>query len=150
MQGWGNAPWLYREVSESWEINNPDWKIHYIDFNNLKDYVDDIDYIYDKSKDIKPAQSDIIRLSLLKNHGVYGLTLLSCMQPLDHWAQEAVSHSGIWMYHAHRPKTNYIGAPVGLYCQKNPPTLLINGKRGVTIIGIKKKNAYIFMDGFYF
>ena len=48
LQGWDNAPWLYREVSESWEINNPDWKIHYIDFKNLKDYVDDIDYIYDK------------------------------------------------------------------------------------------------------
>lgn len=102
LQGWENATWLNKQVAESWEINNPNWNIHYIDFNNLKDYVQDIDYIYDTNKNISPqAKSDIIRLSLLKNHGgVWADATMLCMQPLDHWVYEAVDNeSEIWMYH---------------------------------------------------
>jgi hypothetical protein len=100
LQGWDNAKWLNKQVAESWKINNPDWTIHYIDFENLKDYVSDIDYIYDTTKDISPqAKSDIIRLSLLKNHGgIWADATLMCMQPLDHWVFEAVEPSGFWMY----------------------------------------------------
>jgi len=100
LQGWDNAKWLNKQVAESWKINNPDWTIHYIDFENLKDYVSDIDYIYDTTKDISPqAKSDIIRLSLLKNHGgIWADATLMCMQPLDHWVFEAIEPSGFWMY----------------------------------------------------
>ena len=35
LQGWEHATWLNKQVAESWEINNPDWKIHYIDLMNL-------------------------------------------------------------------------------------------------------------------
>ena len=70
LQGWENAKWLNKKVAESWVVNNKGWTVHYIDFNNLKNYVSDIDYIYDSKKDISdPAKSDIIRLSLLRNHG---------------------------------------------------------------------------------
>jgi uncharacterized protein YlzI (FlbEa/FlbD family) len=47
LQGWENAFWLNKQVAESWEINNPDWRVTLINFKNLKNYVDDIDYIYD-------------------------------------------------------------------------------------------------------
>lgn len=101
LQGWDNVPWLVKQVSESWQINNPDWKIHHIDFDNLKNYVTDIDYIYDESKHITPqAKSDIIRLSLLKNHGgVWADATMLCMQPLNHWVFDAVEFSKLWMYH---------------------------------------------------
>ena len=101
LQGWNNAKWLNQQVAESWRINNPDWNIHLIDLNNLKDYVTDIDYLYDPRKQITPqAKSDIIRLSLLKNHGgIWADATMLCMQPLDHWINEAVEPSGIWMYH---------------------------------------------------
>lgn len=100
LQGWENAPWLSKQVAESWEMNNPDWKINYIDLENLKDYVNDIDYIYDTNKSITPqAKSDIIRLSLLKNHGgIWADATMLCMQPLEHWVHEAVEKSGMWMY----------------------------------------------------
>ena len=100
LQGWDNAPWLQKQVAKSWEINNPEWKIIYIDFDNLKNYVSDIDYIYDETKDITPqAKSDIIRLSLLKNHGgVWADATLLCMQPLDYWIEEAVDQYGFWMH----------------------------------------------------
>jgi len=100
-QGWENAPWLQKQVAKSWEINNPEWKIHYIDIENLKNYVNDIDYIYDTNNDISyAAKSDIIRLSLLKNHGgIWADSTVLCMQPLDHWVYEAVEPARLWMYH---------------------------------------------------
>ena len=105
LQGWENATWLNKQVAESWEINNSnsDWKIHYIDLKNLKNYVDDIDYIYDPTKHITPqAKSDIIRLSLLKNYGgIWADATMLCMQPLDHWVHDAVEPAGMWMYHGH-------------------------------------------------
>jgi len=103
LQGWENATWLNKQVAESWEINNPEWKIHYVDLVNLKNYVNDIDYIYDEEKEFLPqTKSDIIRLSLLKNHGgIWADATLLCMQPLDHWVHEAVEPSQFWMYHGH-------------------------------------------------
>jgi hypothetical protein len=103
LQGWENAKWLNKQVAESWEINNPEWKVHLIDLVNLKDYVNDIEYVYDVNKNISPqAKSDIIRLSLLKNHGgIWADATMLCMQPLDHWVHEAVEPAGLWMYHGH-------------------------------------------------
>ena len=101
LQGWEYAPWLMKQVAESWEINNPDWKVNYVDFKNLKNYVNDIDYIYDRNKRITlQAKSDIVRLSLLKNHGgIWADATMLCMQPLDYWVHEAVEKAGMWMYH---------------------------------------------------
>lgn len=101
LQGWDNAKWINKQVAESWEINNPGWRIHFIDLENLKDYVSDIDYIYDTNKTITPqAKSDIIRLSLLKNHGgVWADATMLCMQPLDHWIYDTIEPAGLWMYH---------------------------------------------------
>ena len=63
-----------------------------IDEKNLVNYVNDIDYIYDKNKEITPqAKSDIIRLSLLKNYGgVWADSNLLFMQPLSHWVFDAL------------------------------------------------------------
>jgi hypothetical protein len=100
-QGWENAPWLQKQVAKSWEIQNPDWKIEYLDENNLKNYIQDVNYIYDPNKQISPqAKSDIIRLSLLKNHGgVWADSTLLCMQPLNNWIYEKINFCGLWMYH---------------------------------------------------
>jgi hypothetical protein len=100
LQGWENAYWLNKQVAESWEIHNPDWKVEYVTLENLSTFVTDIDYIYDKNKYISPqAISDIIRLSLLKNHGgVWADATMLCLQSLHTWVDTAVSPSGIWMY----------------------------------------------------
>tara|TARA_B100000287_G_scaffold435410_1_gene503571 strand:- start:3094 stop:3900 length:807 start_codon:yes stop_codon:yes gene_type:complete len=102
-QGWDNAPWLQRQVRKSWEINNPDWNVILLDDSNLRNYINDIDYIYDKSKHITyQAKSDIIRLSLVKNiGGVWADATMLCMQPLDNWVHEKVEPAGMWMYHGH-------------------------------------------------
>lgn len=103
LQGWDQAPWLVREVAESWAINNPDWSIVYLDRDNLRDHAPGIDYAFDPGKTISPqALSDIVRLSLLAHHGgVWADATLLCMQPLTPWIDEAVAPAGVWMYHGH-------------------------------------------------
>ena len=97
LQGWDKAPWLQRKVLDSWIINNPDWNIKLIDQNNLGQYLNDIDYIYDEKKEISAqAKSDIVRLGLLKKYGgIWADSTLLCMQPLDHWVFDAVNKTGI-------------------------------------------------------
>ena len=148
LQGWDNAPWLQKQVADSWEINNPDWKINYIDLDNLKDYCDDIDYIYDQSKHIKPqAKSDIIRLSLLKNHGgVWADATLLCMQPLDHWAFEASCVSDFWMYNSCIDKqTDYIGGASWFILSKKLSYIIDLWKTGCDNYWAKRKKMHTFL-----
>ena len=154
LQGWQDAKWLNKQVAESWIINNPDWKIHYIDFDNLKDYVNDIEYIYDQNKNISPqAKSDIIRLSLLKNYGgIWADATMLCMQPVDHWINDAIEPSGLWMYHGH-------GA--GLHKKLGPASWFIVSKKNGYMINKWKDicdhfwynnnstNYYSWMDGLF-
>ena len=154
MQGWDNASWLHKKVAESWVFNNPEWKIHYIDLENLKDYISDIDYIYDKNKNISmQAKSDIIRISLLKNHGgIWADATMLCMQSLDHWVFDAVEPAGIWMYH---------GGGGGMSTEVGPASWFIVAKKD-NIIMTKWKiecdrywnnnnftNNYFWMDGLF-
>ena len=101
LQGWENAPYLQKEVAKSWEIQNPTWKVEYVTLSNLKQYVTDIDYIYDKTKQFIPQTiSDIIRISLLYNHGgVWADATMLCMQPLDGWVNDNLLFNNIWMYY---------------------------------------------------
>ncbi|WP_374471624.1 capsular polysaccharide synthesis protein [Phenylobacterium sp.] len=103
LQGWDTAPWLIRQVAESWEINNPDWTVRYLSWSNLRDYVDDADYLFAPGRNISPqAVSDIVRVSLLNRHGgVWADATLLCMQPLTPWIVDAVRPAGLWMYHGH-------------------------------------------------
>jgi hypothetical protein len=126
-QGWDNAPHLQRVVAESWKTNNPTWTIRYLDMENLKDYITDIEYIYDNKKDISyQAKSDIIRLSLLKNHGgVWADSTMLCMQPLDGWVEKAIEPSSFWMYH---------GNGGGMDIKNGPASWFIVSKKGSYII----------------
>ena len=128
LQGWDTAPWLVKQVAESWEINNPDWNIEYVTLDNLHKYVHDIDYFYDKTKKIEPpAQSDIIRLSLLKNHGgVWADATMLCMQPLSPWAQEAVKDAGLWMYHGNGGGMDAKSGPASWFMMSEKDSLIIN------------------------
>jgi hypothetical protein len=154
LQGWENARYLQKQVAESWEINNPEWEIHYIDMNNIKNYVDDIDYLFDKNKQITfQAASDIIRLSLLNKYGgVWADATMLCMQPLDNWVFEAVEPGGIWMYH---------GLGGGLPKEIGPASWFIISKKKDYIISKWKEacdyywynnntaNDYFWMDGLF-
>ena len=128
LQGWENCTWLNRQIAESWEINNPEWKIHYVDFENLKTYVNDIDYIYEPTKNITfQAKSDIIRLSLLKNHGgVWADATMLCMQPLDSWIEDRAKPSDFWMYHGNGAGMHVTVGPASWFIISKPYGYIIN------------------------
>jgi hypothetical protein len=100
-QGFENAAWIVKQVAESWKINNPDWVIVYLTDTNIRNYLDDIDYMYDEKKTISmQAKSDIIRLSLLNRYGgIWADATMLCMRPLNQWIDNAIQPSGLWMYH---------------------------------------------------
>jgi len=156
LQGWEHAPWLCKEVAESWRFNNPGWNIHLISQSNLIDYVpvSYTPYLYDKNKTItSQARSDIIRLSVLARWGgVWADATMLCMQPLDHWIQDAVAPGGLWMYHGH-------GAQMAK--EEGPASWFILSIKGGDMITKWKAacdhywtlydstNHYFFMDGLF-
>jgi hypothetical protein len=101
-QGWKNAPWLQKQAAESWKINNPNWNIELLDEKNIKKYLPEVDYLYDKNNNISmQSKSDIIRINLLNKYGgVWADSTLLCMQSLDFWFEELVDPYGFWTYHA--------------------------------------------------
>ncbi len=154
LQGWEKAPYLQKKVLESWFINNPDWNIELIDINNLENYVDDINYIYDKKKEISPqAKSDIIRLSLLKNYGgVWADSTLLCIQPLDNWVFNAIKQSGIWMYHGHGAGLSSYEGPASWFIISEKNSYIIEKWKKKCDKFWKKKNKsidYFWMDNLF-
>lgn len=154
LQGWEKAPWLQKKVLKSWQQNNQDWNVNLIDLRNLKDFVDDVGYIYDKTKKISfQATSDIIRLSLLKNHGgVWADSTLLCMQPLDHWSFEAVKESGIWMYHGHGAGLNSDLGPASWFILSEKNGYLIKKWKSACDFFWEKNdftNNYFWMDSLF-
>ena len=98
LQGWDKAPWIVKQVKETWEKQNTGWKIVTLSSDNLKEYVD-IPYITKGS--ISPqAKSDIIRLSIIQKYGgVWADATLLCIKPLDSWVWDHIKPSDFWMYH---------------------------------------------------
>ena len=125
LQGWDEAPWLIREIAKTWETNNPSWTVVRIDEKSVHDHIDDVPYLLDPSKNIsKQAISDIIRLSLLKNHGgVWADATMLCLQPLDPWVEAATAASGLWMYHGHGASMRALNGPSSWFIisRKNSP-----------------------------
>ena len=153
LQGWDSVPWLVKQVAESWEINNPDWNIEYVTSDNIHKYVDDIDYINDKNKEIEPqAKSDIIRLSLLKNYGgVWADATMLCLQPLNVWVEEAVKPAGLWMYHGPGGEM-YKNGPASWLIVSEKDSLIINKWKNACDEYWKnriKTNDYFWLDGLF-
>jgi hypothetical protein len=101
LQGWNNAPLLQKKVLQSWINYNPDYNIIKIDYNNLKKFDLNIDYIYDKNKKITPqALSDIIRVSLLKKYGgIWADATFLCLKPINSLINNYLLDNNIFMYY---------------------------------------------------
>lgn len=102
-QGWDDAPWIVQQAKQSWEIHNPEWNIVLLDANNIKEYLEDADYIMDPKKGVHFAtRADIIRLALLyKYGGVWADANVFCMKPLEYWIYSCIMPVGVWMYHGY-------------------------------------------------
>lgn len=101
LQGWDYAPILQQKVLSSWIKHNSDWNIVKLDYNNLKEYDLNIDYIYNTNKKISPqALSDIIRVSLLQKYGgIWADSTFLCLKPINNLYNETLLYSNCFMYY---------------------------------------------------
>lgn len=146
LQGWDRAPWLSRQVAESWKRNNPEWNIELLCEANLSDYVD-IDYLHDGMT--SQAKSDVIRLHLMADHGgVWADATLPCLVPLDEWVYDAVEPVGYWMYHGRDrgkgPASWFMVSMKGSYIAETWKTACVGYWKGR-----KETGDYFWMDGLF-
>ena len=98
-QGWEEAPWLVKEVRDSWISMNPEWRIETVTMTNLPTFLPQEDMNLLENIPTLQAKSDFIRLSLLSRHGgVWADATMLCMWPLDEYIYEAMAPVGFWMY----------------------------------------------------
>lgn len=98
-QGFENAPFVVKKCVESWQKENPVWKIYLLDKQNIGDYIT-LDVPKEKlSKLMLANKSDLIRLKLLQEYGgVWVDATTYCMQPLDSWIED-VTETGFFVFH---------------------------------------------------
>lgn len=78
-----STPFLVDAVQKSWQYHNPTWEVTVLTHNDLPRLMDTTKL---KPKMTIQAQSDVIRLNLLNNHGgVWADATMLCMKPLDDW-----------------------------------------------------------------
>lgn len=88
LQGRSNAPALVDACIASWIRHNPDWDVRVLDSHTLETFVDlPADYGARNWRTLPaPAFSDLVRLSLLREHGgVWADATTYCMRPLRSW-----------------------------------------------------------------
>ena len=140
-QGWTDAPLIARLVAASWiHHNDPnEFTIRLISDTDLPDLLPEDDMKILDTLPSDAAQSDLIRLSLLANHGgVWADATMLCMAPLACWIFDALAPVGFWMYHGRDmgsgPASWFIVSVKGSYlieswyqaCKRDGPTLATN------------------------
>ena len=144
-QGWDIAPWVVQQAHESWKIHNPDWNIILLDKNNIKEYLEDVDYIMDLKKEVQLAtRADIIRLALLyKYGGVWADANVLCMKPLEHWIYSAVLPVGVWMYHGYSLRVGVVkGCAVWFIASVKGNKLIGKWKEAVDSYWLSKESGH--------
>lgn len=99
-QGWGSAPALTKSCYESWVRRNPNWQVVALSNKNISNYVD----LYADFPSIRgswlsaQALSDLLRISLLKQHGgLWVDATVWCARQLDEWLPE-VAQTGFFAF----------------------------------------------------
>lgn len=113
--GFENAPNLIRLCSLSWKTMNPTWIFVELNDKNLPEHISDMSFLLaQKPKMSLSSYSDLVRLSLLREHGgVWVDATVFCLKPLNQWLHEAspngffaFSHPkrqiSSWFLYAHR------------------------------------------------
>ena len=96
-QGWRNAPDIVKRCAETWTTRNPSWTVNLLDKDNIEEKIT-IPSTVKKLNLPLPALSDVIRLILLKQGGVWADATLWCARPLDDWLEPACRPAGFFGY----------------------------------------------------
>lgn len=89
MQGWEQAPQVVKSCRDSWERENPTWRIVTLSGENFQTHAP---WLAGESPDSGLAGfSDRLRIELLAEHGgVWADSTVFCVLPLDDWLPSAV------------------------------------------------------------
>jgi hypothetical protein len=70
LQGWDHAPRLLQACRRTWEINNPDWTIYYLDRRTVIPFIDDsvVRAVVDDPDRSPQVCAERIRIALLEQH----------------------------------------------------------------------------------
>ncbi len=99
-QGIDQAPMIVRICLETFHEHNPEWSIHFLNSDNIKDWTDLVPIDSRKWRNISLAhRSDLLRTQLLIRHGgVWADPTVWFCKPLDDWLPE-VMDAGVFMFH---------------------------------------------------
>lgn len=103
-QGFDKAPDVVKWCVHSWKRYNPTWNIVLLDDTNLHEYVD-----------VKVDNSDIVRMLLLRNGGLWVDATVFCHKPLDDWLP-AYTTSGFFAF---TPMSTWF-----MYAEKGHPLIM--------------------------
>ncbi len=98
-QGFDKAPWLVKNCILHWRQLHPDWAIHLLDAQTVKDFVEPLPIRKDiLNKMLLPHRSDLIRTQLLiKYGGVWADPTTFCTVSLNTWIENNLS-TGLFLY----------------------------------------------------
>jgi len=98
-QGIDEAPDLVKQCYASWKKYNSNWKIIFLDENNLAEYLNLRDIIDINRQDITIQKiANLVRMNLLARYGgVWADSTCFCCRPLDDWI-DGYSSSGFFAF----------------------------------------------------
>ena len=98
-QGIEEAPNIVRICYDSWVVNNPGWKVVFLNKDNMTNFFDIESVIGKERDDIGMQQkSDVLRLNLLSKYGgVWADATCFCSAPLDTWIYD-YTKSGFFVF----------------------------------------------------
>lgn len=88
--------WVFEQTLSSWRSHNPGWNVTILNFDILPQFMNTSKV---RSTMSVQAQSDMIRINVLNNHGgVWADASLACLQPLDDWVWPFIRREGYFMF----------------------------------------------------
>jgi len=99
-QGFDQAPEIVKKCVDKWQALNPEWNLHLLDKDNVKDYVEPLP-IKKETLDrmILPHISDLVRTQLLIRYGgVWADPTTFPLQPLDNWIHKNLQAGYFFFY----------------------------------------------------
>jgi hypothetical protein len=99
-KGLQSAPEVVKLSHISWEVQNPDWEVRFLDDNTITQYLDVQSILKLSSIDLTIAhRSDFIRTFLLALHGgVWADSTTFCWRPLSTWLFEDALGAGFFVF----------------------------------------------------
>lgn len=93
-QGWDKAPYITQYTVKSFQMLNPDYRIHQVSKDNINLYLKDVDWIFECEG--AAFRADIVRLLLLQKHGgVYTDAATFCCVNIDAFVKE-INFNDFW------------------------------------------------------